>query len=121
MVENAPSIASSTWPRGRVAKEFADSVADCLNTLAALNRELNGELPSSGAVRAADVPRKLVYAMTEIVRMIRECWQQAGDQEAAGVLARAAWRVETAWSAVVAGDVEDIPKHIEEEEAARFE
>jgi len=119
--EDIPSIASTTWPRGRGANDLQEALADCLNTLATLNLELNGEVPSAGAVRARDVPRSLAYAMTEIIRMIRECHDQAPDQQDAAIFARVAWRVETAWSAVLAGDIDEILKHVEQEEAARFE
>lgn len=120
--ENVPSIAWSTWPRGRAAKDLEEAVADCLNALATLNRELNGEPASPAAVHGAgDVPRKLAYAMIEIVRVIRDSQGQAQDQESRRALARAAWRIETAWSAVLAGDINDLLKHVEQEEAAQSE
>jgi hypothetical protein len=113
---DSPSVASSTWPRGQVSKALQPAVVDCLRTLAAVNLELNRE----GRRPVADVPRGLAYAVAEIVRMIRECHEHASEQRDAKVLARAAWRVETAWSAVLAGDVEDIQEHVKQEEAARF-
>ena len=83
--EDAPSIAWSTWPRGRLAPGLQESLVDCLRTLDALNRELNGEVPSTAAVRAAHVPRSVAYAITEIVRMIRDCQEQARDHTDAAV------------------------------------
>ena len=113
---DAPSIASSTWPRGHMSKAFNQAVEDCLTTLVTLNRELNHE----GSSPVAEVPRKLVYAMTEISWIIRECSEKAREETEASLFSRAAWRLETAWSAVIAGDIEDILNHVRLEEAARF-
>ena len=96
------------------------AVEDCLNLLDALNRELNGDVPSVGVVHVESVPLSLVYSIAEILRMIRDSQDQARNPQDAGVLARALWRVETAWLGVLAGDVDDILKHVELEEAARF-
>lgn len=118
--EGAPSIASATWPRGRFTRDFQRALEDCINSFIPLNEELNGDVPSTSTVHSQDVPRALVYALTEIIRMIRECADGAGDENDANAFARAAWRVEAAWSAVLAGDIDDILKHLEQEEAMRF-
>lgn len=121
MSEDVPSIASSTWPSGQLVQGLQEALVDCLRTLGSLNQELNSQASLAEGVHASDVPRSVAYAVTEIVRIIRDCQNDAQDQNDAAVLGRAAWRVETAWSAVLAGDVDDIEKHVEQEEAARFE
>lgn len=119
--EHVPSIASSTWPRGRLQDGLQEALIDCLRTLGSLNGELNNQARPGEVARAADVPRSVAYAVAEIVRVIRDSQHDAQDQHNAAVLGRAAWRIETAWSAILAGDVDDIERHVEEEEAARFE
>lgn len=84
------------------------AVATCLRVLDALNRELNGSVPSTSGTGDDAVPRSVVYAVAEIARMLRV----SGDEEGA-------WRVDTAWSAVLAGDIDDIPAHIDAEHRAR--
>ena len=83
VAEQVPSIASCTWPRGRAGKDLQEAIEDCLITLAKLNRELSGEVPSAAVVRAETVPLSLVYAVTEIIRMTRESQEQATDQQSA--------------------------------------
>lgn len=97
---------------------FQEAVADCLMVLNTLNQELNPN-PEEYAPPDA-IPSKLAYAISEITRMIRECQEEARDEGDEAVFARAAWRVETAWSAVLAGDIGDLLKHIEDEEAMKF-
>lgn len=109
------SIASNTWPKGRLTPNFQKAVTDCLDTLVILNREINGDVPSSSSVWAKDLPRSLVYAMTEITRMIRNSQEQAQDQNDANALSRAVKQLETAWSAVLAGDIDNILEHIAQE------
>jgi uncharacterized alpha-E superfamily protein len=118
--DEVPSIASSTWPRGRLSENLEPALLDCFRTLSSLNRELNGEVASSAVAHSGDLPRSLVYAVSEIVRLLRECQEEAGNQRDARWFARSAWRVETAWSAVLAGDIDDILEHLENEEAMRF-
>jgi hypothetical protein len=117
-----PSIASSTWPKGGVSVELDRALADFVNTLSVLNREINGELPSAAdSAHLADLPRRLVYSVTEVIARLRECQAQAanlGDRQRFDL---AAWRAEAAWSAVLAGDIDDIEKHLDDEERMRFD
>jgi hypothetical protein len=119
--EDAPSIASTTWPRGRVTNELDSAVSDCLRTLAVLNRELNNASHSDSASTTDLIPRQLVYAMTEITRMLRECQVAAKSQQDAATFAQAVWRIETAWSAVLAGDAFELLDYVAQEELARNE
>jgi hypothetical protein len=113
------SIAACTWPRGKASQELENAVADCLGALALLNVELNGSTPSSTAVRIAVLPGNLVYAMAEISRMLRDGQTQASDLEQKSRLSVAASKIETAWLAVLAGDIDDIQEHVAHEESAK--
>jgi hypothetical protein len=100
------SVSAATSSGDRAAIETA--TADSLRALDDYNRDVNGPGPSS-SIRGSDiVPRDVAYAVAEIARMLRD---SGAD--------RSAWRVETAWLAVLAGDIDDIHEHLAEEEAAR--
>jgi hypothetical protein len=112
-----PSVASCTWPGNAHEGQLPDAVADFILTLEALNRELNGQIPSESPASAEFVFLDVVYAIQEVIRMLR---QYAEFQEhGADAGSREAWLVETAWLAVLAGDIDDIHEHLEEEERAR--
>jgi hypothetical protein len=67
------------------------------------------------------LPSTLVYAITEVIRMSRDKQEGATNESERETLARAAWRAETGWSAVLAGDIDDIRTHLLEEEAMRLD
>lgn len=115
----SPTIATSTWPRGLATSDFRNAVSDCLGALEKLNHELNGEIPTSGSAHLADIPRSLVYSMSEIFRMIRECQESAVDPETEQLFGLELRRLESGWSAVLAGDVDDILWHVEQQESFR--
>lgn len=87
------------------AGEVEAAASDFIAALDEYNRELNGPVPSE-RIDGADeyVPRRLTYAAGEVGRMLR-----------VRGLSEAALRVETAWLAVLAGDIDDIPAHLAEE------
>jgi hypothetical protein len=87
------------------------ATADLVEALDDFNRVLNGPRPSSDlrdAGRSDAVPTRVAYSVAEACRMLRE----AGAADCA-------WRVETAWLAVLAGDIHDIRQHVEWEQQAR--
>ena len=100
----APSIADCTGPAG-AADRLDEALGDLLEALAQLNRELNGPIPSATTDGADQIPRPLVYAVAEITRMLRE--QPDYDD--------AAWSVDTAWAAILAGDIDDLDEHLHNE------
>jgi hypothetical protein len=107
-----PSISSSTWPHGKRSADLEGAADDFLDALDSLNRELNGDDPSAEAAsKSAVVSRDAAYAVAEVDRMLREH----------GNARREAWAVETAWLAILAGDVDDLREHLAREEAAAID
>jgi hypothetical protein len=93
----------------RIGERLDEALNDLLSTLTQLNGELNGPAPSETTDGADQIPLQLVYAITEIIRMLRD--DPSTDD--------AAWTVETAWNAVLAGDIDDLHEHLRLERAAR--
>ena len=103
----APGTVSAATSAG-TPWQIEAAVSDFISALNDYNRELNGPGPSSAVEpKPGAIPRDVAYAVGEVVRMLRE-W--GADQPA--------WRVETAWSAVLAGDIDDLREHLSGEEAA---
>jgi hypothetical protein len=92
------------------------AIVDFMDALSELNLELNGPRPSHSVTRSALVPRDVVYAVAEVIRLIRDV---AGSGAEAVAASDAAWSIETGWRAVLAGDVDDIAQHVAEEKEAR--
>jgi hypothetical protein len=103
-----PLIVDRTGTEGTLER-LDEALADVLSTLARLNRELNGPVPSASIDGVDQISRLLAYAIAEIVRMLRE----RPDSTEAG------WAVETAWGAVLAGDIDDLEQHLRDGGAAR--
>jgi hypothetical protein len=80
-----------------------------------VNHELNGETPSEDVSDAGVVSTDVAYAVAEVARLLREY----GEREAHVTAKEAAWLVDTAWLAVLAGDIDDLEQHLEQEAAAR--
>ena len=100
----APGSVSAATSEGDPANIEA-ATTDFIAALDEYNRELNGQVPSETISPGDDsVPRRLAYAVGEVARMLRE----SGSD-------RSALRVETAWLAVLAGDVDDVREHLAEE------
>ena len=83
-------------------QRVGEAVTGFLLVLEQVNRELNGPRPSERiGVGTDDVPRDVAYAVSEVTRMLRD----AEAHDAAG-------RVDTAWNAVLAGDIDDLAEHV---------
>jgi hypothetical protein len=107
-----PSIAECTGLRAE-RDQLGEAVSDFLAAMQRLNIELNGDLPSGAAAgKAESVPRDVAYAVSEVARMLRA---DADDARAAEVASTAARQVDAAWSAVLAGDIDDIEAHLVDE------
>jgi hypothetical protein len=100
------SVSWATYPKGRLAPDLAPALADLLDAMSDLNLELNPD-PEAVEGKANFIPRQVAYAISEIVRMLRDCAADAPADEALH-LERAAWRIDTVWSAILAGDEPDV-------------
>lgn len=104
-VAHRPSVSEALGRSGQIDA----AVADFLDVLQQMNVDLNGRVPSQTAGGAeVALPAGLVYAIAEVARMLRD---QGHDDDA--------WAVDTAWLAVLGGDIDDIGAHVVLERAAR--
>jgi hypothetical protein len=92
-----------TWDGDPADIEAATT--DFISALDEYNRDLNGQVPSASVDSGDDsISRVVAYAVAEVARMLR-----------ANGSVGPALRVETAWLAVLAGDIDDIGAHLAEE------
>jgi hypothetical protein len=116
-LSSVPSISSCTWPGAENEGRLDEALVDFIDALSDLNHELNGEVPSEST--AADpiptITTWLAYSVAVATRMLRTYGEKQQDDE----VLLAAWRVETAWEAVLAGDIDDIAEHVADEERMR--
>lgn len=95
--------------------------ADIIDCLEVLNRQVNQEAGAEAQLRTLDP--QMVYAASGIVL---DCLDKAlelrrtdAQSGIASDLLRAAWRVQCAWDALLAGDIENLQEHVAGEEWAR--
>jgi hypothetical protein len=122
-IEGLSSVSACTWPGNNAPISALEAaVSDFIRTLSSLNHEMNGEVPSETiGGKDENIPRVLVYAVTEVIRMLREYQETTKDPATVQALGRAAWRAETGWTSVLDGDIDAIEEHLAGEESARFE
>jgi hypothetical protein len=94
-----------------------DPVRDIIVSLSLFNTELNGTTPSEDVEHADAVPRSVAYAIAEIQRLLIGLDGSLIDSATRS----AERRILTAWSAVLAGDIDDLVSHVEAEEDMRAE
>jgi hypothetical protein len=92
------------------AEALGVALDDLLDVMQSLNVEINGETPSESVlVASGDIPRAAAYAVSEVATRLRA--RQQPD---------AAWVADLAWNAILAGDIDDIRLHVQQErDAAR--
>ena len=110
-----PSISECTSPES-LLEGLDAAVDDFVQALSAFNRTLNGEVPSQSFDHADSVPAAAAYAVSEANRMLRD---YRGSAENVGRAEGAAWAIETAWNAVLAGDIDDLAQHIRDAACGR--
>jgi hypothetical protein len=96
--------------------QVEESTEDALGILNELNILFNGEIPSESTTSINEFPRRLVYAVSELIGFAHKTATHNKDPKAAEQAARAALRIEIAWSAVLAGDIDDLLDHVAGEE-----
>lgn len=94
---DAETISGMTAVREVSDHLLAQAMSEFFQALVVLNKEMNGDLPSESLDRADQVPREVAYGVAEVERMLRAA-NRAGDAD----------RVEAAWVAVLAGDIDDL-------------
>jgi hypothetical protein len=95
------SVSDATAAGQRVS----EGVAVFVSVLDRFNHELNGPRPSESVVAESDdVPRDVAYSASQVTAMLRV----ADHRDLAE-------RVDTTWNAALAGDIDDLAEHIEQE------
>jgi hypothetical protein len=113
-----PSIDDCARPNGR-SDRLDEALADFLATLAQLNHELNGEVPSASTGPGEEIPRDVAYAVAEVISILRDANGESAARPGAASFAQSAWLIEIAWLAVLAGDIDELQQHVDGESAAR--
>ena len=107
--------------RGGQAPSLDAITADIIDCLDRLNRQMNPEAGAEAQCRMMD--RQIVYAVSGIVWACLDKAMELRRADAQSAMASdllsAAWRVQCAWDALVAGDVESLPSHVASEQEAR--
>lgn len=92
-----------------------EDIIDCLEVV---NRELNGAIPSETiAEKKRDIPRDLVYAMSNIIAdglLIYQRWAENDvfDLDTRKQLFKMISHINDAWTQVLAGDVDNLREEI---------
>jgi hypothetical protein len=96
-------------PENGRSEPLGVAMVDLIDTLSRLNHELNGDVPSEN-MYTTDTPiaGSIAYSVAEVARMLRS----GGETD------REAWLIDTAWLAVLAGDIDDLHECLNGEEAA---
>jgi hypothetical protein len=103
-------------PREIVATfaKFANEIIECLECI---NKDINGDLPSSNTGERKVLDTRLVLAVSQIVT---DCmfslisWRLGGNvrESILSGLARATWTVACGWNAILHGDIDSLEEHV---------
>jgi hypothetical protein len=106
-----------------VVPDLREPTDDLISCLDVVNRHVNGETPSAsvGTDRERRIDRRLTYAVAAVITSGVEhfLWlvnDSATDTSSALSMGKDLWRVSCAWEAVLAGDIDSLPEHVELEE-----
>ena len=106
-----------------VVPKLREPTEDLIACLDVVNRHVNGETPSAsvGAGKERRIDRRLAYAIAAVITSGVEhfLWlvdDSATDDSSALAMGKDLWRVSCAWEAVLAGDIDSLPEHVELEE-----
>lgn len=108
-LERRGATVPSIWEASRSgdAETLSAALDDLVAAFVALNRDLNGDVPSASVGSESDsVPRSVAAAVSEISQLLR---RYPGSDP---VATKAVWVVDVAWDAVVAGDIDDLEEHL---------
>lgn len=110
-----PSVDQATdYGRGSI-EDVERALADFLQTLSVLNKELNGPVPSQrGSPGPRMLPSDVVSAVNSAI--LRVLYWEEYAKRAGKRVPPFAWRAQMAWCAVLDGDIDDLDEHIRLEE-----
>lgn len=113
-----PSVSWCLGSKDVSSERLEIAMADLVDVVALLNLELNGPTPSQSTHVVQDIPRDVAYAVAEIINLLRQ-HARCDAVETKATLTDSAWVVETAWLAVLAGDIDDLRTHLADEQTMR--
>lgn len=109
--------------RGGCCPDLQIIIADVIDCLDSLNRQLNYDVVAEESQRRS-IDRQVVYAASGMVLACLDsalAIRRADPQSAMAIkLLGAAWRIQCAWEALVAGDIENLVTHVAAEQEVRF-
>lgn len=91
---------------------------DLLDTLVNLNITLNGEFPSEFESKQDVIPRNLAYSIAELIQTFDAAIINS-PEAISKCVEQVRWRISVCWSAVLAGDIDDIIQHLKWESETR--
>ena len=114
------SLLGALWiaSKGRTVPDIGPLVDDVISCLEVVNQELNGHIPSETTVRLNErAIGQVAYPISLIVGDLLRPPHRA-DGTALGIagsdaLVEAAFRINSAWCQVLAGDIDDIRQELE--------
>lgn len=107
------SVADALWQKASVA----EPIEDVPGMFSRMNRAMNGPVPSESTVHVTHLPVDIVYAATEIIRLLHAARRESPDEAERAELDRCSRKLELAWSAILSGDIDDVYELIAGEEA----
>jgi hypothetical protein len=87
--------------------------------VADLNRDLNGSVACESLETSDVLPREVAHSVAEVSRTLHTSQNAQPSSTSSSLFADTAWAVDSAWNAVLAGDIDDLQRHISEEYATR--
>lgn len=104
--ENSDAIAACYDWRGQEVRAVGQAVSDLLVVLEQINRELRASRALAPKQSEHVVPLVVAYSMAEILFLLRRGGETSSGSKDSFIT------VETAWRAVLDGDIEDISTHV---------
>ena len=103
-----------------VVSDLREPTDDLISCLDVVNRQINGQTPSAPVSGDKDqrIDRRAAYAVacTLTSGMEYHLWlvdNAAADRSSALAMGKNLWRISCAWEAVLAGDIDSLPEHLD--------
>jgi hypothetical protein len=106
-----------------VVPDLREQTDDLISCLDVVNHQVNGQTPSA-SVNGDDnqhIDRRTAYAVAATLTSGVESFlslvdNAAADRSSALAMGKNLWRISCDWEAVLAGDIDSLPEHLELEE-----